>query len=146
LAGSFYVYDKISGISNGFDAMQAAFEKPPGDFENALVAGAGITVLQRARYSHAPSPVAEFLFELDAGGRTPPVLSSARQAALRQIRAGMSLFIRALGACSWMNPEPMQAIEVVENSASAQPHREAPTDLRSQLSVICKKREYALEN
>jgi len=114
--------------------MQAASKSHRVIFENALVRVLEVTVPAAGEtipMHHHRWP--SFFLSWDAGGRTPHVGYRRPDGSVKDNPSRDEPIHPGAWRVQWMNPEPMHAIEVVENSASAQPHGEAPTDLRVEI-------------
>src|ERR1700719_2634653 len=137
LAGTFYLYGQNkSEFPNGYDAVEAAPATHKVVFENTLVRVLEVTVPpagQTIPMHHHRWP--SFFLSWDTGGRTPHIRYHLGDGSVVE-RPSRDMPVHA-GAWSvhWMNPEPMHAIEVLENPRSTASAPNGPTDLR--IEVKC---------
>ncbi len=135
LAGGFYLYgqDK-SGFPDGYDAVQAAPATHKVIFENALVRVLEVTVPAAGatipmHHHRWPS----FFLSWDTGGKTPHIRYHRGDGSVRDNPSREAPTQPGAWHVQWMNPEPMHAIEVVENPESASGSSKGPNDLRIEL-------------
>jgi hypothetical protein len=131
--GYFYAYggDK-SGFPEGYDAMQAAPNSHKVVFENALVRVLEVTVPAAGstipmHHHRWPS----FFLDWDTGGSTPHIRYHRGDGSVKDVPATERPSHAGKWSVNWMAPEPMHAIEVVENARGAAAG--APSSLRIEI-------------
>ena len=123
-----------SGFPDGYDALQAAPQSHKVIFENVFVRvlevdvpPAGTTVPMH--HHRWPS----FFLDWDTGGASPHVRYHRPDGSVRDIPSHKGPVHPGKWRVGWMEPEPMHAIEVVENPESAAVHSGEPTSLRVEI-------------
>jgi hypothetical protein len=131
----FYAYgqDK-SDFPEGYDAMQTAPNSHKVIFENALVRVLEVTVPLPGttipmHHHHWPS----FFLDWDTGGGSPHIRYHRPDGSVRDIPAADAPSHPGTWSVHWMKPEPMHAIEVVDQPKSAIPAPGAPPSLRIEI-------------
>lgn len=133
--GHFYLYgqDK-SAFPDGYDAMQAAPDSHKVIFENAFVRVLEVTVPAAGKtipMHHHRWP--SFFLDWDTGGKTPHIrYHRADGTVIDQPSRDLPVHPGAWSV-HWMGPEPMHAIEVVENPELASAHANEPSSLRIEI-------------
>jgi len=134
LAGHFYLYgqDK-SNFPDGYDAVQAAPNTHKVIFENAFVRVLQVTVPPAGttipmHHHRWPS----FFLSWDSGGDTPHIRYHRADGTVTDQPSRHFPVHPGAWSVHWKQPEPMHAIEVVENPASAATSS-APPDLRIEI-------------
>ena len=124
-----------SGFPPGFDAVQAAPETHKVIYENALVRVLEVTVPPSGKtipMHHHRWP--SFFLSWDTGGKTPHIRYHKSDGTIKEQPSTDRPLHPGRWKVQWMQPEPMHAIEVVENpnpsNASGQ-----PSDLRIEIKV-----------
>lgn len=131
-AGHFYLYGQDnSGFPDGYDAMQAAPNSHKVIFENAFVRVLEVTVPP----SGATIPMhhhrwPSFFLDWDTGGKTPHIRYHRPDGSVRDVPSREEAVHTGAWRVQWMKPEPMHAIEVVENPERA---AQDPPSLRIEL-------------
>jgi hypothetical protein len=136
LAGYFQLAGQTnSGFPPGFDAVHAAPDTHKVIYENALVRVLEVTVPPSGKIipmHHHRWP--SFFLGWDTGGKTPHIRYHKFDGTIKDQPSADSPTHPGKWKVQWMQPEPMHAIEVVENpnppSASGQ-----PSDLRIEIKV-----------
>jgi hypothetical protein len=134
-AWHFYVYgqDK-SGFPEGYDAVQAAPNSHKVIFENEFVRVLEVTVPPAGatipmHHHRWPS----FFLSWETGGRTPHIRYHRADGSVREQPNTEEPVHPGAWSVGWMKPEPMHAIEVVENPESAATLHKGPSDLRVEI-------------
>lgn len=109
-----------SGFPDGFDAVQAAPNSHKVIFENALVRVLEVTVpapgtTEPMHHHRWPS----FFLDWDTGGCTPHVRYHRGDGTLVDQPSHCTPVHAGVWGVQWMKPEPMHAIETVENPQAA---------------------------
>lgn len=132
-AWHFYAYGQdTSDFPDGYDAMQAAPGSHKVVFENALVRVLEVTVPPAGttipmHHHRWPS----FFLSWDTGGRTPHIRYHRPDGSVRDNASKEEPEHPGTWQVHWMKPEPMHAIEVVENAEASV--AKGPTDLRIEI-------------
>jgi hypothetical protein len=105
-----------SGFPEGYDAVQAAPNSHKIIFENALVRVLEVTLPPEGKtepmhHHHWPS----FFLSWDTGGKSPHLRYHRPDGSIRDSPSVDSPVHPGHWSVDWMKPEPMHAIEVVEN-------------------------------
>jgi hypothetical protein len=131
----FYVYgqDK-SGFPDGYDAMQAAPNSHKVIFENELVRVLEVTVPPAGstipmHHHRWPS----FFLSWDTGGKSPHIRYHRADGSVTDQPSREEPIHPGAWSVGWMKPEPMHAIEVVENPENASNSPQGPSDLRIEI-------------
>lgn len=106
-----------TGFPEGYDAVQAAPASHKVIFENALVRVLEVTVPpngQTEPMHHHRWP--SFFLSWDTGGKSPHVRYHQPGGIVRDSTAADSPIHAGHWSIQWMKPEPMHAIETVENN------------------------------
>ena len=134
-AGLFYIYgqDK-SGFPDGYNAVQAAPGSHRVIFENEFVRVLEVTVPPAGstvpmHHHRWPS----FLLSWDTGGKTPHIRYHRADGSVTDQPSRDEPVHPCVWSVGWMKPEPMHAIEVVDNPAAAATLPSGPSDLRIEI-------------
>lgn len=134
-AGYFYAYgQEKTGFPDGYDAVQAAPATHKVIFENELVRVLEVTVPpggQTIPMHHHRWP--SFFLSWDTGGKSPHIRYHRADGSVRNQASIDSALHPGNWKVGWMKPEPMHAIEVMENPESANAGAAGPTDLRIEI-------------
>ena len=135
LAARFYLYgqDK-SSFPDGYDAVQAAPQTHKVIFENELVRVLEVTVPPAGttipmHHHRWPS----FFLDWDSGGPTPHIRYHRADGSVQDQPGRNPPVHPGEWHVHWMKPEPMHAIEVVENPADASRTPKGPPSLRIEI-------------
>ncbi len=106
-----------SGFPDGFDAVQAAPESHKVIFENALVRVLEVTIpptgkTEPMHHHRWPS----FFLGWDTGGKSPHIRYHRPDGSMRDSPSVDEPVIAGHWTVQWMQPEPMHAIEAVDNT------------------------------
>lgn len=107
-----------SDFPNGYDAVQAAPDSHKVIFENALVRVLQVTVpatgkTEPMHHHRWPS----FFLSWGTGGKTSHIRYHRPDGSVRDIPSEENPVVPGHWSIQWMKPEPMHAIEAVENTA-----------------------------
>jgi hypothetical protein len=106
----------VSGFPEGFDAVQVAPESHKVIFENALVRVLEVTVPpsgQTEPMHHHRWP--SFFLDWNTGGKSPHIRYHQPGGIVRDSRGREEPIHTGRWSVQWMKPEPLHAIESVEN-------------------------------
>jgi hypothetical protein len=108
-----------SNFPDGYDAVTAAPASHKVIFENALVRVLEVTMPPRGKtepmhHHHWPG----FFLDWDTGGKSPHIRYHQPGNVVRDVPSTDSPVHPGQWSVHWMNPEPMHAIETVEDYAS----------------------------
>ncbi|MGB9067814.1 MAG: hypothetical protein WCC21_04535 [Candidatus Acidiferrales bacterium] len=132
----FYAYGQDpSGFPDGYDAVQAAPNSHKVIFENAFVRVLEVTVPPTGgtvpmHHHRWPSLVLDW----DTGGVSPHIHYRRPDGSVRDIPSQQAPVHRGVWTLHWAAPEPMHAIEVIDNprpSGNADP----PPELRIEIKT-----------
>jgi hypothetical protein len=121
-----------SGFPDGYDAVQAAPDSHRVVFENALVRVLQVTIPPAGKTEpmhHHRWP--GFFLDWDTGGRSPHIRYHRPDGSIREIPSKDNAVHPGHWTISWLNPEPMHSIEVVERYDSAQGPPELRVEIKS---------------
>ena len=124
-----------SGFPPGFDAVQAAPETHKIIYENALVRVLEVTLPPSGKTiptHHHQWP--SFFLSWDIGGKTPHVRYHRSDGTINDQPSTDRPTHPGKWTVHWMQPEPMHAIEVVDNPSPSNPSGQ-PSDLRIEIKV-----------
>jgi hypothetical protein len=118
---AWHVYGHVQdekGYPAGFDAVQAAPASHKVVFENALIRVVQVTLppagqSEPMHYHRWPS----LFLGYDTGGRTAHIRYHTPDGKVRDIPSESDPVHTGVWGAEWMKPEPMHAIEVVEDAA-----------------------------
>lgn len=133
--GYFYAYGQDKSVfPNGYDAVQAAPKSHKVIFENEYVRVLEVTIPPAgstiAMHHHRwPS----FFLSWDTGGKSPHIRYRRPDGSVDDQPSKAVPSHPGRWRVGWMKPEPMHAIEVVENPEPPSASDGAPTDLRIEI-------------
>jgi hypothetical protein len=109
-----------AGFPDGFDAVQAAPQSHKVIFENALVRVLEVTIpptgtTEPMHHHRWPS----FFLGWDTGGKTPHIRYHRPDGSVRDSPSVDEPPVPGHWSVEWMKPEPMHAIEAVDNTSSS---------------------------
>lgn len=134
-AWHFQVYGQDKSVfPDGYDAMQAAPSSHKVIFENEFVRVLEVTVPPAGstipmHHHRWPS----FFLSWDTGGKSPHIRYHRPDGSVTDHPSTEEPIHPGAWSVGWMKPEPMHAIEVVENPESASNSPQGPTDLRIEI-------------
>ena len=138
LAGYSHIYaqDK-SGFPDGYDAVRAAPNSHKVIFENEFVRVLEVTVPPPGttipmHHHHWPS----FFLDWDTGGGSPHIRYHGPDGSVKDIPSREEPVHPGAWSVHWMKPEPMHAIEVVEQPKAAAALPEGPPSLRVEIKCL----------
>jgi hypothetical protein len=134
-AGHFYLYGQNkSDFPDGYDAVRAAPDSHKVIFENAFVRVLEVTVPPTGttipmHHHRWPS----FFLDWDTGGASPHIRYHRPDGSVRDNPSVKEPVHPGTWSVQWMKPEPMHAIEVVENPETASTLPKGPPSLRIEI-------------
>lgn len=132
----FYAYGQDpSGFPDGYDALQAAPNSHKVIFENAFVRVQEVTVPPAGgtvpmRHHRWPSLVLDW----DTGGVSPHIHYHRPDGSVRDIPSQQAPVHGGVWTLHWAPPEPMHAIEVIDNQRPAG-DADQPPELRIEMKT-----------
>jgi hypothetical protein len=126
------VEEDRSDFPKGYDAVQAAPNSHKVIFENSFVRVLEVTTppagkTEPMHHHHWPS----FFLDWDTGGKSPHIRYHRPDGSIRDIPSKDTPIHPGHWTISWLNPEPMHSIEVVERYDSTR----GPTELRVEIKT-----------